>query len=164
METMTTAKQLPCGHHFHLACLRAWLQQSGSESFSCPLCRQPLLERTRIDWPNFGRVLAMLTIATAVFSVPLILSRGTIGTKPAIAKVLGLQNRSGPHAVEREKPLSPNQSELAIWAEAARAYCRSTKQLTTDAGLVLAIIGLLTWQRPNTAAASVSWPSAGSTP
>lgn len=113
----------------------------------------PMLPRTRIDWPKFGRVLAMLTIATAVFSVPLILSRGTIGTKPAIAKVLGLQNRSGPHAVEREKPLSPDQSELAIWAEAARAYYRSTKQLTTDAGLVLAIIGLLTWQRPNAAAA-----------
>ena len=43
MERMSCAKQLPCQHHFHLACLRAWLQQSGTESFACPLCRTPLL-------------------------------------------------------------------------------------------------------------------------
>jgi hypothetical protein len=48
-EQMASAKQLPCGHLFHLQCLRAWLQQSscsssnGSSSFSCPMCRQPLL-------------------------------------------------------------------------------------------------------------------------
>jgi hypothetical protein len=47
-ERMASAKQLPCGHLFHLQCLRAWLQQSTSSSsssgcFSCPMCRQPLL-------------------------------------------------------------------------------------------------------------------------
>lgn len=113
----------------------------------------PLLPRTRIDWPKFGKVLAMLAIATAIFSVPLILSRGTLGTKPAIAKVLGLKSRAGAHAVEREKPLDPGLSEYEIWAEATGAYYQSTKQFTTDAGLVLGIIGLLTWRRPNAASA-----------
>eukprot|EP00884_Botryococcus_braunii_P011641 jgi/Botrbrau1/20478/Bobra.145_2s0038.1 len=42
-ESMQAAKVLPCSHIFHLACLRAWLQQSGSDNFSCPLCRLPLL-------------------------------------------------------------------------------------------------------------------------
>ena len=46
MERMAAAKQLPCGHMFHLPCLRAWLQQSGTESFACPLCRTPLLRPT----------------------------------------------------------------------------------------------------------------------
>lgn len=41
------AKVLPCGHIFHLACLRAWLQQSGSDNFSCPLCRLPLFRHQR---------------------------------------------------------------------------------------------------------------------
>uniref|UniRef100_A0A7R9W0Y7 RING-type domain-containing protein n=1 Tax=Chlamydomonas euryale TaxID=1486919 RepID=A0A7R9W0Y7_9CHLO len=44
MDRMLVAKQLPCGHLFHLSCLRAWLQQSGAESFACPLCRTPLLQ------------------------------------------------------------------------------------------------------------------------
>eukprot|EP00193_Tetraselmis_chui_P007829 CAMPEP_0177750794 /NCGR_PEP_ID=MMETSP0491_2-20121128/30_1 /TAXON_ID=63592 /ORGANISM="Tetraselmis chuii, Strain PLY429" /LENGTH=608 /DNA_ID=CAMNT_0019265863 /DNA_START=83 /DNA_END=1909 /DNA_ORIENTATION=+ len=41
-EVMTVAKKLPCGHLFHLHCLRAWLQQSGSDNFTCPMCRAPL--------------------------------------------------------------------------------------------------------------------------
>jgi hypothetical protein len=45
MEPMSRAKQLPCGHTFHLACLRAWVQQGGphASSFTCPNCRQPML-------------------------------------------------------------------------------------------------------------------------
>ncbi|GLI62587.1 hypothetical protein VaNZ11_005261 [Volvox africanus] len=42
-EIAHVAKQLPCGHVFHLSCLRAWLQQSGSENFTCPNCRQPII-------------------------------------------------------------------------------------------------------------------------
>lgn len=41
-EKMQVAKQLPCQHCFHLPCLTAWLQQSGSDNFTCPLCRLPL--------------------------------------------------------------------------------------------------------------------------
>jgi len=41
-EPMSAAKVLPCGHIFHLHCLRAWLQQSGSDNFTCPICRAPL--------------------------------------------------------------------------------------------------------------------------
>lgn len=46
-EIVHVAKQLPCGHVFHLSCLRAWLQQSGSESFTCPNCRKPILVADR---------------------------------------------------------------------------------------------------------------------
>ena len=37
-EDMTAAKVLPCGHLFHLVCLRDWLDQSPS----CPICRRPV--------------------------------------------------------------------------------------------------------------------------
>lgn len=30
-DTMAAAKKLPCGHMFHVACLRMWLDQSGSQ-------------------------------------------------------------------------------------------------------------------------------------
>jgi len=38
----TKSKVLPCGHIFHLNCVRGWLQQSKSGKFTCPLCRQSL--------------------------------------------------------------------------------------------------------------------------
>eukprot|EP01147_Barroeca_monosierra_P001405 gene1405-4572_t len=38
LEEMTSAKKLPCGHIFHLNCLRRWLQ----ENQTCPACRADL--------------------------------------------------------------------------------------------------------------------------
>ena len=37
-----TAKVLPCGHIFHAPCLGAWLQTSGQQKFTCPICRANL--------------------------------------------------------------------------------------------------------------------------
>ncbi|EDQ91088.1 uncharacterized protein MONBRDRAFT_24008 [Monosiga brevicollis MX1] len=38
-EDMDVGKKLPCGHIFHLNCLRSWLQQNQS----CPTCRADIL-------------------------------------------------------------------------------------------------------------------------
>lgn len=45
MENMRkSAKVLPCGHMYHLGCLREWLQQGqGMRSFTCPICRANLM-------------------------------------------------------------------------------------------------------------------------
>ncbi|CAG8438160.1 8884_t:CDS:2 [Diversispora eburnea] len=43
-DSMSSAKRLPCGHMFHLSCLRSWLEHHGS----CPTCRRPLLKDTTI--------------------------------------------------------------------------------------------------------------------
>jgi len=49
-DEMTSAKKLPCGHIFHMHCLRSWLQ----ESVSCPYCRAPLpIGRAGPGRPNF---------------------------------------------------------------------------------------------------------------
>jgi len=45
-DRLSAAKQLPCGHLFHLPCLRAWLQQSGHDNFKCPICRRALCVRS----------------------------------------------------------------------------------------------------------------------
>lgn len=42
-EEMTAAKKLPCGHIFHLACLRSWLQRQQT----CPTCRIDVLQNNR---------------------------------------------------------------------------------------------------------------------
>ncbi|XP_041007635.1 E3 ubiquitin protein ligase RIN2-like isoform X1 [Juglans microcarpa x Juglans regia] len=41
-EPMAKAKKLHCKHLFHLACLRSWLDQGSSETYTCPTCRKPL--------------------------------------------------------------------------------------------------------------------------
>nr|XP_046909661.1 E3 ubiquitin-protein ligase AMFR-like [Dermatophagoides farinae] len=40
-DRMENARQLPCGHFFHTACLRSWLEQDTS----CPTCRHSLRQR-----------------------------------------------------------------------------------------------------------------------
>lgn len=37
-------KKLPCGHIFHLQCLRSWLEQGGTDNYSCPICRASLAQ------------------------------------------------------------------------------------------------------------------------
>ncbi|XP_048778287.2 E3 ubiquitin-protein ligase AMFR-like [Ostrea edulis] len=46
-ERMESSRKLPCGHLFHNACLRSWLEQDTS----CPTCRLSLSEGTQVD-PN----------------------------------------------------------------------------------------------------------------
>lgn len=38
-EELTAAKKLPCGHLFHMHCLRSWLERQQL----CPTCRRPVL-------------------------------------------------------------------------------------------------------------------------
>ena len=38
---MVTAKKLPCGHIFHLECLRSWLLRQQT----CPTCRIDILQQ-----------------------------------------------------------------------------------------------------------------------
>ncbi|KAI1315660.1 hypothetical protein EDD11_000553 [Mortierella claussenii] len=41
-DSMSSAKVLPCGHIFHLFCIRSWLEHHSS----CPTCRRSLVTKT----------------------------------------------------------------------------------------------------------------------
>ncbi|KAK2150219.1 hypothetical protein LSH36_418g02105 [Paralvinella palmiformis] len=47
-ERMESARRLPCGHFFHNACLRSWLEQDAS----CPICRRSLIDVRSPDQPH----------------------------------------------------------------------------------------------------------------
>ena len=46
---LQSAKVLPCGHIFHAPCLGAWLQTSGQQKFTCPICRANLASPAEDD-------------------------------------------------------------------------------------------------------------------
>lgn len=48
---LQTAKVLPCGHLFHVGCLRDWLQTAGQANFTCPICRSSLFSAPRTGRP-----------------------------------------------------------------------------------------------------------------
>ena len=47
-DRMETAKKLPCGHFFHVDCLRSWLQHQQS----CPTCRAEIPTTTTNNASN----------------------------------------------------------------------------------------------------------------
>jgi hypothetical protein len=72
----------------------------------------PMLPVTRINWPRWWRALAFLAAGLVLLVGPYVAVKGGLGTKPAIARVLGLAPRSGPLDLEREEPLAADQSPV----------------------------------------------------
>ena len=68
----------------------------------------PLHRATRINWPRWGAAVAFLLLGSLVLAGPYMALKGGVGTKPAIARVLGLAPSSHPQALERERPLPPD--------------------------------------------------------
>jgi hypothetical protein len=102
----------------------------------------PILPATRINWPRWRHAM-LLIVAGLVFLVgPYIAIRGGVGTKPAIARVLGLTDPADPMALEREIPLEPGQSTLATGSIASLHAVEALCAATTPAVLPLAIVGL----------------------
>ena len=83
-EKMEFAKKLPCGHIFHLDCLRMWLQHQQT----CPLCRAEIpvvTTTTPTTTPSVGNVppvdLPPVPAATPMIPNPTIIqTAGTLGT------------------------------------------------------------------------------------
>jgi hypothetical protein len=67
--------------------------------------------------------------------------KGGIGTKPAIARLLGTAPRSAPTAVERARPLDPDQTTAETYLLATRAMAGSVRDAVTIPLLPLAVVG-----------------------
>jgi len=103
----------------------------------------PLLRSTRMHWPRWWAAVGFLVIGPACLIAPILAAKGGISTKPAVYRVLGLGPKSGPLAVERQRPLDPGQSTGQTYLQATRAMAISVRDAVTIPLLPLALLGLI---------------------
>ncbi len=103
----------------------------------------PLSPATRINWPRWWRAIAFLAGGLVLFVGPYIALKGGVGTKPGIARVLGLAPRAEPLGLERERPLPPDQTNLETYRIATIRMLRVFRAAVTPPLFPLALFGVV---------------------
>jgi 4-amino-4-deoxy-L-arabinose transferase-like glycosyltransferase len=106
------------------------------------LALMPLLRSCRLNWPRWWAAVGFLVIGPALLVGPYVFVKGGLGTKPAIARLLGTAPKSAADAVERQRPLDPEESAVKTYAVAAKAVFEAVRDATTVPLLALAVLGL----------------------
>jgi hypothetical protein len=102
----------------------------------------PVLPAARINWPRWWRALAFLAGGLVLFVGPYIALKGGLGTKPGIARVLGLTPPSDPLGLEREKPLPLDQTTFETYRMATIRMLKVFRAAVTPPLFPLAVLGL----------------------
>src|SRR5208282_393782 len=88
-----------------------------------------------------------LVFGSLVLAGPYMALKGSIGTKPAIARVLGLAPGSHPQALERERPLPPDQTTLETYRLATERMVKVVRGVVSTPLVPLALLGLVVMPR-----------------
>jgi hypothetical protein len=108
----------------------------------------PLYRATRINWPRWWRALFLMLAGVVFLAGPYIAIKGGLGTKPGIARVLGLIEHSPPDALEREQPLPPDQTDVERYGLATVRMVEAHCLAVTLPLLPFSLIGLMPGVRP----------------
>ncbi|WP_435017381.1 glycosyltransferase family 39 protein [Tundrisphaera sp. TA3] len=128
------------------AALAYWVRPEGvllPVAMVATLAAVPLLRSTRMNWPRWWAAVAFLVIGPACLVAPIVAMKGGLATKPAVARLMGATAKSAPTAVERQKPLDPDQTETQTWVLAVRAMAISVRDAVTIPLLPFALLGLI---------------------
>jgi hypothetical protein len=112
----------------------------------------PLHRATRINWPRWWGAVGFLVIGSLLLAGPYMALKGGPGTKPGIARVLGLAPWSPPDALERERPLPADQTTFETYALATGRMFKVLRGVVSTSLLPFAVLGLVTL-RPSPARA-----------
>ena len=105
------------------------------------LLTSAVFRHTRLDWQRWWRLVAFVVAGIVVLAGPFVAVRGGVGTKPGIARVLGLAPQSGPRALERERPLPPDQALVETYRIASVRMLKVLRAAVTPALLPFAFLG-----------------------
>lgn len=112
-------------------------------ALAATLILTPMAASWRLSRTAWLRATALVVAGPILVVGPYVAIKGGIGTKPAVARLLGTAPRSAATAVERERPLDPDESVLKAIAVAWRGMFRAVQGAVTTPLLILAAIGLL---------------------
>jgi 4-amino-4-deoxy-L-arabinose transferase-like glycosyltransferase len=103
----------------------------------------PFSRATRINWPRWWRALAFLVGGLVILVGPYIAVKGSLGTKPPIAQVLGLAPQAHSLALEREAPLSPGQTAIETYKGAMIRVLEVFRDAVTVPLVPFAFVGIV---------------------
>ncbi len=98
-----------------------------------------------LEFPTSTRrwALGLLLVGSLAAAGPFMILKGGISSKPSMSRLLGLASKAGAMAVERERPLDPEQRVSKTVFLAARAVTRAVATATTVPLLLLAPLGIV---------------------
>jgi Dolichyl-phosphate-mannose-protein mannosyltransferase len=107
------------------------------------LLLSPLFRATRIAWPRWWRTVAFMIGGLLVVVGPYIAIKGGVGTKPGIARVLGLAPQAQPLALERGKPVPLDQSIYETYRLATYRMFKAFRVGVTAPLFPFALLGIV---------------------
>jgi len=112
-------------------------------ALTAALLIQPFLQARNRNWSRWRRVVACSLGGIVLLAGPYMTLRGGVATKPGIARVLGLAPRSQPLALEREKPLPPEQSDFETYRLATIRMVKVFRAAVTANLFPFALVGFV---------------------
>ncbi len=109
----------------------------------------PLHRLTHIYWPRWWAAVALLVLGPVFLVGPYVAIKGGLGTKPAVARVIGTMPESPPSALERERPLPSGQTAVETYAIAASRMVKALRGAVTWPLVPLAVLGLVVLPKGN---------------
>ena len=102
----------------------------------------PILPATRLKWSRWWVAVGVMVAGPMLVVGPYMAHKGGLGTKPAIARLIGSAPPSSNEAVERNRPLDPAQSVLRTYAVASKVAFNATRDAVTIPALIFVPVGL----------------------
>jgi hypothetical protein len=119
------------------------------------LLTSAIFRATRLEWQRWWRLVAFVAAGMVLLVGPFVAARGGVGTKPGIARVLGLAPQSSPQALERERPLPPDQALIETYKIASVRVLKVLRAAVTPTLVPFALLGLFVLVRREACARAV---------
>jgi hypothetical protein len=104
----------------------------------------PLARATRMRWPRWVAAIGFLVVAPLALIGPYVAVKGGLGTKPALARVLGTAPVAPAEAVDRARRLDPGQTQARTYVLALKGTAGAIVEVISIPLLPLVVLGLLT--------------------